>query len=410
MVEKPTSGAQRDADPAAGEPAAPGWREWRPSVVQGFLTWLAAMITYALVTLVAWLPPAGDPPDPGAVYAQWNKWDVAWYTIISDLGYTWDERSPAFFPLYPMLVRLVNPVVPGLSFPAALTVSSAAGLAVMILMHRLTTVHFGEELARRAIFYVIAWPTAFLLVNAYNESLLIALALGALYLMHRGRWGWAAVVVAFAGSARASGILLVAPFLWEYLRQHGYSWRSPGRSLRGVRPDLLWILLTPTGLVVYMAYLWHAFGDPLIFRTAQDAWWRHPRPPWTGMMLGADLLTEHWPSVEPNAVRNIINMLTVVLALTLMLAATVGPWRLRGDGIYLVVASAAMFALPLCTPMENGYSPLDSLWRYVLEAPVVFMMLARLGRGFFFDRAFIMVALAMQGVMIVVFLHEQFVG
>ena len=401
-------------EPAEQEPGTPavatGWQAWRPSFVYGSLTWLAAVITYTLVTLVAWMPPAGDAPAPGTVYSQWNKWDVAWYTIISDLGYTWDERSPAFFPLYPMLVRLVNPIVPGASFPAALTVSFLASLAVMILMHRLTAVFFGEEIARRAIFYVIAWPTAFLLVNAYNESLLIALALGALYLMRQGRWGWAAIVIGFASSARASGILLVAPFIWEYLRQHGYSWRDPIRSLRGIRPDFLWIALTPTGLLIYMAYLYQAFGDPWVFKSAQDAWWRHPRPPWTGMMLGIDLLTQRWPSVEPDAVRNIINMITIVLALGIMLAATVGPWRVGSDRLYLVVFSAAMFALPLCTPMENGYSPLDSLWRYVLEAPIVFMMLARMGRNFFFDRAFTMLVLAMQGVMIVVFLHDKFVG
>ncbi|GAA1793952.1 hypothetical protein GCM10009682_14730 [Luedemannella flava] len=158
----------------------------------------------------------------------------------------------------------------------------------------------------------------------------------------------------------------MAPFIWGYLRQHGYSWRSPVRSLRGVRPDLLWILLTPTGLFVYMAYLWQAFGDPLVFKSAQDAWWRHARPPWTGMMLGIDLLQQRWPVVDPDAVRNITNMITIVLTLVLLVAAAVGPWRFAGDRTYLVIFSAAMFALPLCTPMENGYSPLDSLWRYVV--------------------------------------------
>lgn len=402
---------------AAGSPgpvvkhvAPNGWQVWRPSVICGFLTWLAAIITYAVVTLVSWMPPAGDPPAPGTVYEQWNKWDVAWYTMISDLGYTWDHHSPAFFPLYPMLVRLVNPLVPGASFPAALTVSFATSLAALILMHRLTRVFFSDEVARRASFYVIAWPTAFLLVNAYNESLLIALSLGALYLLHRGRWGWAALVIGFASSARLSGILLVVPFVWEYLRQHGYSIRRPITSLRGVRLDVLWILLTPGGLLIYMWYLDRALGDPFIFKTAQDAWYRHLRLPWHGMMLGIEQAKLHWPAVDPNSVRNIINMITIVAAIGLMIAAAVGPWRLGLDKLYVVVFSAAMFGLPLCTPMENGYSPLDSLWRYVLEAPVVFMMLARMGRNFFFDRVFTMTILVMQGVMIVVFLHDKFVG
>lgn len=62
-----------------------------------------------------------------------------------------------------------------------------------------------------------------------------------------------------------------------------------GRALRvASRAELrhlLPALLIPVGLLLYMAFLYHQFGDPLWFSRAQKAWWRTFAPPWETLVI-----------------------------------------------------------------------------------------------------------------------------
>src|SRR4028118_1098448 len=62
--------------------------------------------------------PAGDPLGPAGFLGYWANWDGAWYAEIATGGY--GERAPAstaFFPLYPVLLKL-GTVVGGGPAPA----------------------------------------------------------------------------------------------------------------------------------------------------------------------------------------------------------------------------------------------------------------------------------------------------
>ena len=81
--------------------------------------WSFVLVSFALSRLLflgvgalaaAYLPladPAGDPLEPPGSLNYWAHWDGAWFSEIATQGYA-DEApaSTAFFPLYPMLVRL----------------------------------------------------------------------------------------------------------------------------------------------------------------------------------------------------------------------------------------------------------------------------------------------------------------
>ncbi|MDQ5819673.1 MAG: hypothetical protein M3334_15090, partial [Actinomycetota bacterium] len=82
-------------------------------------TWVFVVAVFGLSRLfflgvgalaVAYLPqaePAGNPLEPPGFLSYWAHWDGAWYSEIAMEGY--GERAPAstaFFPLYPMLLRL----------------------------------------------------------------------------------------------------------------------------------------------------------------------------------------------------------------------------------------------------------------------------------------------------------------
>jgi Gpi18-like mannosyltransferase len=386
------------------------WATWRDSVVVAATTWAAGLLAYVLLTAVSFLPyqdlpaKAGVPPTSiSQAFDLWHRWDTTWYLLIADLGYRADERGTAFFPLYPMLVRLINPIVPGNTIVAALLLSSLACLVALILIHRLTTQALGPDDARRTVFYLLAFPTGFFLMAAYNESLFIALALGSLYLMRQRLWWWAGLLAGFAGATRLTGVLLGLAFAYEYLRQCGFSWRR-------IRPDVLGIALVPAGLVAYMIYCNQVFGNPTAFLKAQENWGRADFTwPWVTAGRIFDMLGSSPSLFGPDDIRNMVNLGTAVATLVLLTLAVVGPWKLGPEQVYLVIFAAAIMLLPVTRPLATYY-PLASVWRYALECTAVFMVLARMGRNPAVDRIYPFVAIAIQGVLVVSFIQNEFVA
>ena len=47
--------------------------------------------------------------DLGAVVDVWARWDSDWFLRIAEDGYSWPSSTPAFFPLYPLLVAGLGP-------------------------------------------------------------------------------------------------------------------------------------------------------------------------------------------------------------------------------------------------------------------------------------------------------------
>ncbi len=411
-VEEPAadSGAPAEpAEPAAATPvAAQAQRVWPASLLAGYWVWLTGLAAYLLVTAVAWLPFEGladkGGPAPATLHQlimSWHRWDTVWYVIIADSGYEYDARATAFFPLYPMVVRVLNPVLPGGTFEAAMIVSVLSCLAALVLVHRLTTEMLGPSHAQRATYYLLAFPTGFYLVAAYNESLFIALTVAALYCMRRGHWWYAGAFAGLAGATRMAGAMLALAFVYEYLRQRGW---------RGIRLNALALALVPAGLGGFMFYCYRVFGDPLHFLESQKAWFRYGfTAPWTTVVDVVELIGRTEPFFGPTNVRNVINLTVALCTLLLLVAALVGPWKLGKDHAYLVIFAATIILMPLSNPLRSDY-PLSSMWRFALECTVVFMVLARMGRDRIFDRAYFTIGVMLQGAMIVTFVHDQFVA
>ncbi len=46
------------------------------------------------------------PPSPRNWLQIWDQWDFGYYQKIAELGYSRDDGSIAFYPLFPWLIRL----------------------------------------------------------------------------------------------------------------------------------------------------------------------------------------------------------------------------------------------------------------------------------------------------------------
>src|SRR5438093_7940339 len=60
----------------------------------------------------------------GLALSPWQRWDALWYQSIAERAYSTSDGSFWFFPLYPLVSRLVSPVVLGQTMLAMILVST----------------------------------------------------------------------------------------------------------------------------------------------------------------------------------------------------------------------------------------------------------------------------------------------
>jgi hypothetical protein len=233
------------------------------------------------------------------IFSPLAKWDSLHYLSIAYDGYvgghsglTDPAMRPAFFPLYPGIVRVLSGFAasPGLLLIVAYAVSLACFFAALVLLHRLTTIEIGERYARPTLLLLCFFPTSFFFGIPYSESLFLLLAVAAFLAARTGRWAIAGAVLALASATRAPGLLLIVPVALLYL----YGPRADREPATAggllprypIRRNLAWLSLAPLGFLAYCVYLHYAVGDALAWSHAQSLFGRHTVDPLTGMWAG----------------------------------------------------------------------------------------------------------------------------
>jgi Gpi18-like mannosyltransferase len=379
---------------------APG--AWRRAWLTGLSVWGAAELTYLLINSLLWMTRSEAGPKVSGMLEVWNRWDTGHYVTIALDGYNPLSENPAFFPLYPLLMHILEPVLPGGMLSAGLIVSSAACVVALAFIYRLVEDLFGEDTANRTTLYLMAFPFAFYLVAAYNQSLFLALSVGSLYFMRRGLWWYAGVLAGFASATRQAGVLLALAFAVEYLRQR--EWR-----IERLRWDAMAIALVPSGLIAFMIYSGITLGDPLKFMHVQAYWGREVSLPWIGAIdafaqLNAAAVDGYL--FQPLVVLNIIDLLALPVTLGLLVMSVVGRWKLGPECWYLVASAAATFLLVLLTPIGRGLPPLHGVPRYALEILPAFIVLARTGANRYLNRLYLLPAMGVQSVLVLAFFNN----
>jgi hypothetical protein len=317
------------------------------------------------------------------------------------------SRSYAFFPFYPLVIRLValplsifglNPIATATL--AGVVVSTLGTLAGMIALYELARTELGEEGARRAAFYLIIFPSGFFLAQVYTEGLFVGLAFSALVLIRRGHRGWAAVVAVLATFTRAVGIVLAVPLLVDWIRTgewreldmewrqvyfKGLPWQTVGRALVAFVPVLAYML-------------WRVSYYGMAFSKVEDEFFGR------GLLsLGSTFL--NWLAAfrdlfGPNsqaAAYYWVEWGGVLLGFTACIAGLRRHPDLAWFGLLVVFLS-----------FTSG--PAQGMHRYILAAPPVFLFLARLGNNPAFDRAWTMASLLLMGVFATLFTFDMWAG
>ena len=339
------------------------------------------------------------------LWQSWYRWDSVHFSYLATHGYT-DWWRTAFFPLFPLLERYLA-VVTGNPFIAGLIISNVAGLGTLVVLYRLVEEDFDPERAYRTALYLSVFPTAFFFAAAYTESLFLLLALLGFYYMRRGNWWLAGACGFFATLTRSTGLLLLVPFCYEYLRQHEF-------RLRTMRLDVSGGALIAAGLGLFMLYCYHRFHSFFPFSKAEDFMWsREPQSPLfliknviAGIAQSNGLLSFH-------ALRNIIDASQILLILAMVILGLVGPWRFPRSlwvyAIYGIVLFVVLQINPVKVNPIRGPFPLQSFPRYMLEVFPAFIVLAGLGKYRTVHLSYVMVSGVVLFVLLSLFLTGHWV-
>jgi Gpi18-like mannosyltransferase len=210
----------------------------------------------------------------------WAQWDAQHYVDVAVRGYDSPNRPEsniAFFPLYPLLIRVVLLVIGRVDVATGafvgLVIANVALFISLLYLSALLARDFSLSVARRAILYVLVFPTALFLSSVYAEAVFLAAAVASLYHARAGEWTRSGVAGALAALARPFGVLLLFAMAVELYRQ-----RARPRS---------WLSLIgpPLGLALFVGYLWWLFNDPLAYFHSGVTWGRGFHLPWD-VLLG----------------------------------------------------------------------------------------------------------------------------
>lgn len=382
--------ALQTLQPAHERPAVRGYQPpqrralpYRRIVTQATLLWLATRAVYVVLTWYAAAFSVGARAPhrsfaPDKLLTMWNRYDATWYMSVVTHGYQ-DPRQAAFFPLYPALTAALTPLIGGAAhrIAAAMIVSNLGALAAFVGLGLLAT-HEDSAAAGPSIRALAAYPLSLFTVAGYADSLLLALAIFALYFARRDRWGLAALCAFLAGLTRPTAIFLVLPLAWEYGAQHGI-WQA----LRERRGRLLWsrvcgrtipawlaaVCAVPAALGLYAVFLWQRFGDPMEFATVQSVdWHRQTTVPWLTVGLQIQNIRQMAPWSWEQA-RTLIDFAPILLfaVLTIFVAR-------RLPFAYTLYMLGVLFTA-LSEPVLGSGDMVNAAGRYMLPSVPIFLLL-----------------------------------
>ncbi len=198
------------------------------------------------------------------VTSAFANFDGIHYLLIAHRG-NYAQWEQAFFPFYPMLIKVVtffshNELISGL------LIANLAFAAGLILSMKLFKKH---PLANQYwwLTFLLVFPTSFFFGAVYTEGLFFLLLILTLYFLKKEKYWLVGLCAIFASLTRLIGVFLIIPIAFHLFDQYQKSKIAYKQYLLNIKNFLL---LSPIlGLSIYCFYLLKTTGDPLFFLTSQ---------------------------------------------------------------------------------------------------------------------------------------------
>lgn len=283
----------------------------------------------------------------------WANFDGEHYLSIAKYGYQirGGFTQYAFFPLYPLLIKLVAFIVRDYLIAGILI--TFASLTIIIRVLPLWLREIRAKGADTVMISLLLAPGAVYLAAVYTEPLFLAIACTVFYLAERKKWGAAIVLAALGTATRVNGLFLAGFLVGKILLD-----RNSGKKYR------LLSLFSFSGIAGYMTYLDLRTGDPLAWFHTQDEWGKGTAT--SPIVTAGNYLRAVTVDFSPDLIHFVVVIEVLVTVWALYLAWTAVRRKLLGYP-YLFY-SIGNLAMPIAT------GSLGSMPRFILTLFPLFIV------------------------------------
>ena len=245
---------------------------------------LFALAFRIVVYLCAWIAcgifNGGQAPGFIEYCSKWNLWDSPHYLDVAQYGYAhYDENGQhlflVFFPLYPIMVKLLALIVRNYVV-SALLVSTLCYSAGCVMVYKLVTIDYSKSIARTSVVLLSVSPFAFFFGGIMTEGLFVLVIISMFYAIRKHEWWIAGILGILASLTRSVGVLMVIPAAVEWVQSErpiammrDKDWKTLGKSFVRFLPAAL----TPVGILIYLYINYRVDGDPFVFMKYQSEHW-----------------------------------------------------------------------------------------------------------------------------------------
>lgn len=195
--------------------------------------------------------------------SSWANFDGFYYLTLAQRGYLGIGLIQAFFPLYPLLIKSISILI-GNFLVSGLVISNLCMLLNLYLWQKLMKSENVNSSLTTWLFLV--FPTSFYFGALYNESLFLTLVLASFLAMKTKKWWLAATLAGLASATRLVGVFLLPSLIWELWQ----SQKIKQFDKTFVFNLMLIVLISVSGLLIFMGLLYQHFHDPLYFYHVQS--------------------------------------------------------------------------------------------------------------------------------------------
>ena len=194
-----------------------------------------------------------------------SNFDGEHYVSIAQNGYA--PLQHFFFPVYPLLIRIISTVLGHSLFLynlSGILVSFVSTAVFLVGLVQLLKIDYSEKVTELTILLLVLSPASFFFFMVYTESLFLALAVWCFYFTRRRLFLPAVILASIASATKVVGFSLGIAILFEILAP---SWpmKNVLEVVKKNIKELLLVLFSTTGLFAYMTFLQKETGDALVF-------------------------------------------------------------------------------------------------------------------------------------------------
>lgn len=355
------------------------WQTQDGKCISGY--YAGKLLSPAAITNESLFPYHGISVHAYPMIAIWQRFDANWYLVIAQNGYGHVSGDVHFPPFYPILIQMISVIVRD-DVLSALLIAQLTLYYLVKLLYDLFAEWGNAQIAKKALFLLLIFPTSFFLYSAYTEAVLMIFAVLCLKAIHHGNWPWAGLCLFFAILVRLQGVALLLPFVWRLIKTT--------RSGNVKFIDLLFAALGPAAAIGVYLLIRAKGGDSSVIPFTETNLHARIVPPWDNVIYSVQSIF--------NGLAGYIDILNLT-AFILFSALLAANWKkIPTDYGLFAVAS-----IVLLTMRFVDTQPLNSMIRYVLTIFPAFYLFGMLPENKWTNRLVVVCFLALN-----LFLSAQF--